>query len=129
VPGETGAQGVQGPKGDPGEIGPQGLQGDPGETGPQGETAPGPVITYYRVDAEREVKPRRMKGRTASCEAGDILAGGGYAISAAFEGHRYRVNSNAPREPGELDWFVRVENLDTTPLTFHAKAICLHVEK
>jgi hypothetical protein len=27
----------------------------------------------------------------------------------------------------ELDWFVRMENLDDTDLVFHTKAICLHV--
>jgi hypothetical protein len=110
-------------------MGPQGPKGDAGETGPQGVAAPTPVLTSYRVDTEREIKPRRMKGLTASCQEGDILTGGGYTISATFEGHRYRVNSNAPREPGGLDWFVRIENRDGTPLTFHAKAICLSVEQ
>jgi hypothetical protein len=38
------------------------------------------------------------------------------------------VSSNAPRTPLGLDWFIRMENLDDTELTFHAKAICLHVE-
>ena len=136
--GEIGAQGPQGPQGEVGSPGPQGLQGDPGETGPQGEVgpqgppgdpAPEPVLTYYRVDSEVSVNPGRMKTAVASCSDGDTLTGGGFAISAEFEGYQYRVNSNAPRSDVGLDWFVRVENLDDTAMTFVAKAICLHVEQ
>jgi len=149
-PGETGSQGgpgtagPQGPQGDPGaqgeagkagepgvqgEAGPQGPQGDPGEIGAQGEPAPAPAITYYRVDTETIVKPGRMKTLTASCSEGDILTGGGYAISIKFRGHEYRVNSSSPRGATGLDWFVRLENLDDTKLTLHAKAICIHIEQ
>jgi hypothetical protein len=142
--GEPGAEGPQGPQADPGaqgeagkagepgaqgEAGPQGPQGDPGETGAQGEPAPAPAITYYRVDTETIVKPGRMKTLTASCSEGDILTGGGYAISIKFRGHDYRVNSSSPRGATGLDWFVRLENLDDTKLTFHAKAICIHIEQ
>jgi len=142
--GEPGAAGPQGPQGEPGaqgdpsaagepgvqgEAGPQGPQGDPGEIGAQGEPAPAPAITYYRVDTETIVKPGRMKTLTASCSEGDILTGGGYAISIKFRGHEYRVNSSSPRGATGLDWFVRLENLDDTKLTLHAKAICIHIEQ
>jgi hypothetical protein len=100
-----------------------------GPQGPQGEPAPAPILSYYRVDSEASVNPGRMKTLTASCNEGDILTGGGYAISAEFEGRQYRVNSSAPRSDVGLDWFVRIENLDDTALVFHAKAICLHVEQ
>lgn len=46
--GDTGAQGVQGPKGDKGDTGPQGIQGpkgDKGDTGPQGPQGDAYVIT------------------------------------------------------------------------------------
>ncbi len=143
-PGAMGPQGDVGPQGEPGamgpqgEVGPQGPQGEPGAMGPQGEVgpqgpqgdpAPAPVLTYYRVDSEASANPGRMKTLMASCDEGDILTGGGYAISAEFEGYQYRVNSNAPRSDEGLDWFVRIENLDDTALTFHAKAICLRVEQ
>ncbi|HKZ91970.1 MAG TPA: hypothetical protein VJZ50_07510, partial [Candidatus Limnocylindrales bacterium] len=136
-PGEPGDVGTQGPAGEPGETGPQGEQGETGETGPQGpqgekgdkgDAAPEPVISYYRVDTEAVVKPGRMRTLPASCDEGDILTGGGYAISAEFKGHQYRVNTNAPRSAVGLDWFVRMENLDNTDLLFHTKAICLHIE-
>jgi hypothetical protein len=136
--GPQGEAGPQGPQGPQGEVGPQGLQGDPGEMGPQGEVgpqgppgdpAPEPVLTYYRVDSEASVNPGRMKTAVASCTDGDILTGGGFAISAEFEGFQYRVNSNAPRSDAGLDWFVRIENLDDTAMTFFAKAICVHVEQ
>ena len=122
-------EGLAGPKGDTGDTGPQGPQGDPGETGAQGEPAPVPVVTYYRVDTETTVKPGRMKTLTASCSEGDILTGGGYAISIKFRGHQFRVNSYSPRGATGMDWFVRLENLDDTRLTFHAKAICIHIEQ
>jgi hypothetical protein len=70
-----------------------------------------------------------MKTLIASCNDRDILTGGGFAISAEFEGYQYRVNTNAPRSDVGLDWFVRIENLDDTAMSFHAKAICLHVEQ
>jgi acetaldehyde dehydrogenase (acetylating) len=65
----------------------------------------------------------------AVCSEGDVLTGGGYAISDEFVGHQYRVNSSAPRESGGLAWFVRIENLDDTELVFHARALCIHVEQ
>ena len=132
LPGEVGPQGPQGevgPQGPQGEPGPIGPQGEMGPQGPQGDPAPGPVLTYYRVDNEASVNPGRMKTVMASCNDGDILTGGGFAISTEFEGYQYRVNSNAPRSDVGLDWFVRIENLDDTAMTFHAKAICLHVEQ
>jgi hypothetical protein len=70
-----------------------------------------------------------MKTLLVSCNEGDILTGGGYAISERFEGRQYRVNSNAPQGDIGLEWFVRMENLDDSTLSFHAKAICLHVEQ
>jgi hypothetical protein len=80
------------------------------------------------VETEELVRPGRLRTLPASCNEGDLLTGGGYAVSSEFEGHQYRVNSNAPRTPLGLDWFVRMENLDDTDLVFHTKAICLHVE-
>ena len=137
-PGAEGPQGPPGEKGDPGAEGPQGPageKGDPGSEGPQGppgeqgDPAPEPVLSYYRVETERGVKPGRMKSLKASCSEGDILTGGGYAISARFKGHRYRVNSNGPRGDIGSDWYVRLENLDNSEIRFVAKAICLHVEQ
>ena len=53
--GDTGEQGLQGPKGDKGdtgEQGPQGIQGETGATGPQGDT---PVKgTDYWTAADKE---------------------------------------------------------------------------
>jgi hypothetical protein len=74
------------------------------------------------------VKPGRMRTLPASCTEGDIVTGGGYAISAEYEGHQFRVNSNAPRTETGQEWFVRIENLDKSDLVFHTKAVCLHVE-
>jgi len=143
-PGPMGEQGIQGPQGDPGEMGepgaegpqgPAGEKGEPGPEGPQGppgekgDPAPEPVLSYYRVETERGVKPGRMKSLKASCNEGDILTGGGYAISKTFKGHRYRVNSNGPRGDIGSDWYVRLENLDNSEIRFVAKAICLHVEQ
>ena len=86
------------------------------------------MVSSYLVETEATVRPGRLRTLPASCNEGDILTGGGYAVSAEFEGHQYRVNSNAPRSPLGLDWFVRMENLDDSELVFHTKAICLHVE-
>jgi hypothetical protein len=69
-----------------------------------------------------------MASLYASCNEGDILVGGGYAVSREFEGHRYRVSTSAPRLSPTTDWLVRMENLDDSELVFHARALCLHVE-
>jgi hypothetical protein len=87
-----------------------------------------PVISDYRVEVEATVKPGRMRTQTVACQEGDILTGGGYAISTEFRGQAYRVNSNAPRGDEGLEWLVRIENLDSTDLVFYARAICLQVE-
>ena len=70
-----------------------------------------------------------MRTQTVACEEGDVLTGGGYAISTEFRGRAYRVNSNAPRGSEGLEWLVRIENLDSRDLVFVARAICLHVEQ
>jgi hypothetical protein len=70
-----------------------------------------------------------MKTQLVSCQEGDILAGGGYAISSQFEGQAYRVNSNAPRGTEGLEWIVRIENTGNAELVFYARAICLNVEQ
>ena len=70
-----------------------------------------------------------MRTQLVSCQDGDILTGGGYAISADFEGQAFRVNSNGPRGAEDLEWLVRIENLERADLVFVARAICLHVEQ
>jgi hypothetical protein len=87
-----------------------------------------PVVSTYQVDTTAVVRPRRMSSVFASCDPGDILSGGGYAVSDEFQGHRYRVNTSSPRSAAATDWVVRMENLDDSPLEFHVRAVCLHVE-
>jgi hypothetical protein len=69
-----------------------------------------------------------MASAVAACDLGDILVAGGHAVSSEYEGHRFRVNTSSPRSALTTEWLVRVENLDDSPLEFHARAVCLRVE-
>jgi hypothetical protein len=68
-----------------------------------------------------------MASAVASCEPGDILVAGGHAVSSEYRGHSFRVNTSSPRSATSTEWLVRVENLDDSPIEFHARAVCLTV--
>jgi hypothetical protein len=53
---------------------------------------------------------------------------GGHAVSSEYDGHRFRVTTSSPRSAMATDWLVRVENVDDSPLEFHARAVCLRIE-
>ena len=101
VPGPTGATGAQGVPGPTGATGPQGVPGPTGATGPQGGPGPtgppgpagagGATSTYFRSKNVFNDDPN-FTG-TASCDAGDKVTGGGYALSPAGSTH---VNYDKP---------------------------------
>jgi len=70
--GDSGSPGAPGPQGIQGEPGAQGLSGEPGEQGPPGQTADfGSCV--------RRATPSNgcNNGCTASCQAGEVVTGGG----------------------------------------------------
>lgn len=70
----SGAQGIQGPKGDKGDQGPQGIQGEKGDTGPQGATGPQGETGPQGPRGERgETGPQGPQG-TGIYTAGDGIS-------------------------------------------------------
>jgi hypothetical protein len=59
---------------------------------------------------------------------GDILTGGGHAIGEEYEDNDFRIITSSPRIAAPTEWAVKLSNEDNAAMTFHARAICVHVE-
>jgi hypothetical protein len=80
------------------------------------------------VDTETSVARGRTKVLTAGCREGDILTGGGHAIPEEFEDSDFRIITSSARIAVPTEWSVKISNESRSAMTFHARAICVHVE-
>lgn len=105
-PGPTGPQGPVGPTGPAGPAGPTGLTGPIGPMGPTGATglqgpqgAPG-VSGFERVSGESTpIDDTPGKIAHATCPAGKVVIGGGYAISNTTDTIVPRINGPHQDDP------------------------------
>ena len=107
--GDTGPQGIQGPKGDTGDTGPQGLQGpkgDKGDTGPQGlqgpkgdkgDTGPAGTADIAYVNNNTTVAGLVAQEIRAYCPAGKMPISGGFFVNLDVNlQNNLRVSTSAP---------------------------------
>jgi hypothetical protein len=112
--GDTGSQGPVGPQGDTGvtgtagpqgDTGSQGPQGDTGQQGPQGDTGPAYSIGYQRVSGTTSsTNNTTPKTATATCPAGKVAVGGGWA-STITNGE---LSTTVSRATSDTVWTVTV---------------------
>jgi hypothetical protein len=122
VKGDTGPQGPQGPPGPQGEMGPQGPQGEQGPQGP-----PGPSGSTYVKREGINIPPNDGRVPSVSCDEGDELTGGGYAIASHLglqTPSPVVVPQSAPNDAGTR-WEVLVRNNSNEIVSFWTYAICL----
>lgn len=134
VPGEQGPQGVQGEPGPVGPIGPQGATGPQGMQGPQGlQGIPGPAgavggfpDVYVRSTIVAIPSVAEWAGAiegAASCDIGDKLLSGGYAINTGGVDVTRSVPFPFFAQP---TWVVTVVNQIGGAKTLTVYAYCAH---
>jgi hypothetical protein len=121
--GPTGPQGPVGPMGPTGPIGatgpagPVGPMGPTGATGPQGVQGPAGVSGHERVEGpSTPTDSGAIKSASATCPAGKVLIGGGYALTETTAAITVQLNGpdigqtwtvQALRTSGSEDWGLR----------------------
>lgn len=126
--GATGAEGPQGTLGPQGVAGTNGAQGPQGPQGPQGAVGPqgpaggggtlGQLVVIARPGAE--VPLTTIADAIAICNIGEVLVGGGYAVS----GGQVDVTSMRIVFIGQAAWMVTGITNTGLPRTIQAIANC-----
>jgi hypothetical protein len=97
--GDTGTQGLKGERGEKGDkgnigpVGPQGLRGPIGERGPVGPEGPKGTFSSCRTASEATQLGRTLSV-SATCEAGEMLVGGGCFVTGSAD--QMQLMSSAP---------------------------------
>lgn len=115
-PGATGAQGAQGEPGPTGPTGPtgvagaDGVDGEDGGYGPTGATgvtgAAQPFNTYRVVSTPGVVATGEIGFTSATCDAGDVLAGGGEQLLGPWPVGQFQTLP----DPDSETWLLVVDN-------------------
>ena len=116
--GPQGLQGLQGPQGDPGQPGPPGPAGRPGST-----------LSYSNAYSEHTAVPvGSFRFATATCPAGTLVVGGGYATESVSTAKLVPTNSYPiGTADGRGAWYVVMQNIGPEEEEFWVIAYCVQI--